>query len=106
VETRGGPAVDEYLDRLADQTRVARIDVRERTGAGAPTLRNAPGVAAAAGMTGAGGDLIVQSLTVSVQADAGGRLTQQSLQEAGRQAVRAIGAYERSNGTGWRGGRG
>jgi hypothetical protein len=37
-----------------------------------------------------------------VQADATGRVTAQSLAEAGRQAVRAIGEYERRNGTGWR----
>jgi hypothetical protein len=99
VETRGGPAVDRYLDDLAAR-RTAVIDV-QRTGAGRPG-----GGVGAAGLMGAGGygaaGITVQQLTVQVQADAGGRLTQQSLAEAGRQAVAAIGAYERRSGTGWR----
>lgn len=111
VESRGGPAVDRYLDSLAEQRRVAYIDVEERGsgaagggGTGSPWLRGAPGAAAAiaTGAYGAGGGIVVQHLAVTVQADAGGRLTPQSLAEAGRQAVRAIAAHERRNGTSWR----
>jgi hypothetical protein len=111
VETRNGPAVDRYLDELASNAgagRTAWIDVRER-GAGAggggagPTgaamLRGAPSTS---GMYGGGGGLTIQQLQMIVQADATGRVTAQSLAEAGRQAVRAIGEYERRNGTGWR----
>jgi hypothetical protein len=107
VESRNGPAVDAYLDRLAEQARTAYIDVRERgAGAGAggtfggPTMRGAPGTFTA-GHYGDGGTT-VEHMTVVVQADSGGRLTQQSLAEAGRQTVAAIAAYERRNGRGWR----
>jgi hypothetical protein len=102
VETRGGPAVDQYLDDLAAR-RTAVIDVQRRgTTSGA-------GGGSGAGLTGAGryGDagVHVDQLHVHLQADAGGRVSQQSLAEAGRQAVTAIAAYERRNGPGWRGGR-
>jgi hypothetical protein len=109
VETRNGPAVDTYLDSLASQPRTAWIDVRER-GAGATggsgstgavsMLRGAPS-AGGAGMYGTG-SLNVQQLIVQLTADATGRVSQQSLAEAGRQAVQSIAAYERRNGTGWR----
>jgi hypothetical protein len=107
VESRNGPAVDDYLDRLASQERVAYIDVRERSGGsggggggptGAAMLRGAPTTAGTYG----GGGLTIQQLQMIVQTDAAGRVTTQSLMEAGRQAVRAIGEYERRNGTGWR----
>jgi len=102
VESRNGPAVDEYLDRLAEQARTAYIDVRQR-GAGSvgPGMRNAPGPL----LTGAartGGDTIIQSMTVVAQTDTGGRLTATGLQNAGREYVAAIRAYERRNGPGWR----
>jgi hypothetical protein len=105
VESRNGPAVDEYLDRLASQARTAYIDVRERgagTVGGRTGLRNAPGVMMAAGMYGEGG-VTIQHQTVVVQADPSGRVTRQSLAEAGRETVAAIRAYERQNGTRWRG---
>lgn len=106
VETRGGPDVDRYLDNLASQARTAVIDVR-RNGSGAPgsptggpAVFGAPVVAGRYGDS--GGSLTVQQLTVQVVSDGAGRLTQQSLVEAGRQAVAAIGAYERKTGAGWR----
>jgi hypothetical protein len=108
VESRNGPAVDRYLDQLATQERVAYIDVRERgtgsSGGGSPTgamLRGAPATGA---LYGSGGGLTIQQLQMIVQADSTGRVTAQSLAEAGRQAVRAIGEYERRNGAGWRSG--
>ena len=108
VESRNGPAVDAYLDRLAEQARTAYIDVRER-GAGSnggafggPQLRGAPG-SLLAGSSGYGsGDTIVERMTVVVQADERGRLTQPSLAEAGRQVARQLAAHERTSGTGWR----
>jgi hypothetical protein len=63
-------------------------------------MRGAPGTFTA-GHYGDGGTT-VEHMTVVVQADSGGRLTQQSLAEAGRQTVAAIAAYERRNGRGWR----
>ncbi len=110
VESRNGPAVDEYLDGLASQRRTAFIDVRAR-GAEAVrdtlgTMRGAPGMLATAGMAGAAAPISIGQLTVQVASDSGGRLTQQSLAEAGRQYVAAIGAYERRNGQSWRGARG
>jgi hypothetical protein len=99
VETRGGPAVERYLDDLAAR-RTAVIDVQRTGGAGGG--RTGAAAQSMAGLYGAAG-VTVQQMTVQVQADAGGRLTQQSLAEAGRQYVAAIGAYERRSGTGWRG---
>jgi hypothetical protein len=101
--------VDEYLDGLASQRRVAYIDVRERgagAGGGGPVglaMRGAPG-AYAAGHFGAEG-VTVQSMTVVVQADDRGRLTQPSLAEAGRSVARQLTAHQRTSGpgsTGWR----
>jgi hypothetical protein len=108
VESRNGPAVDDYLDRLAEQSRTAFIDVRERgAGApgdrfGAPTMRGAPGALLASSSGYGSGDTIVERMTVVVQADERGRLTQPSLAEAGRQVARQLQAHERTSGTGWR----
>ena len=97
VETRGGPAVDAYLDRLAAR-RTAIIDVQrtgDTGGAGGPA-----GAYAAGAYT--EGSVTIQSLNVYPQTDAGGRLTQQSLAEAGRTYARALRAHEGTSGTGWR----
>jgi hypothetical protein len=107
VESRNGPAVDAYLDSLASQPRTAWIDVRERSGgggggSGGPFGVMRGGAPTATGPAGAGGNMTIQQLQMIVQADSTGRVTQQSLAEAGRQAVRSIAAYERRNGTGWR----
>jgi hypothetical protein len=103
VETRGGPDVDRYLDSLATQQRTATIDVRRPTGAAGDGGTGA----AAVGMLTAGsqprGDTIIHNLTVQATVEgATGRLTPQSLAEAGRNYVHAIAAYNRRN----RGGRG
>jgi hypothetical protein len=103
--------VDDYLDSLADQYRVAWITVRERRSNLGPggggsldaTMRGAPGGGLLAAAGGYGGGVTVGQLTVQVQADAAGRISRESMQETGRQAVAAIAAYERRNGTAWRG---
>jgi hypothetical protein len=106
VETRNGPAVDAYLDELASQPRTAWIDVRQRGAAAVRDavggLRGAPGALTAGALAG-GAPITIGQMTVQVTSDTGGRLTSQSLAEAGRQYVAAIGAYERRNGPGWRG---
>jgi hypothetical protein len=107
VESRNGPAVDEYLDRLASQSRTAYIDVRERPGAsirdGVGAMRGAPGAALVGAAGGYGsGSVTIESMTVVAQTDTGGRLTSTGLQNAGREYVAAIQAYERRNGARWR----
>jgi hypothetical protein len=98
--------VDDYLDGLANQRRTAYIDVRERGAAAVRdalgSMRGAPGAYTTAGMAGASGSIIIQSMPVTVAADPGGRLTAGSLQNAGREVVGAIRRYEARNGTGWR----
>lgn len=107
VETRNGPAVDRYLDDLAAR-RTAVIDVQRGAGASGGSY----GAPAGAFGTAAGGymdaGVTVERMTVVVQADAGGRLTQPSLAEAGRQVARQLGAHSSRSGPvhDWRRGRG
>jgi trimeric autotransporter adhesin len=98
VETRGGPAVDAYLDNLANQVRNASIGVSR--GAPAGMMRGAPTLAA-----GVMGAPRVALGTVTLDLELTGRADKAALTRAerGRAMVADIRAYERENGTGWRG---
>jgi hypothetical protein len=104
VESRNGPAVDAYLDGLASQRRVAYIDVEQRGGTGVSpggtglAMRGAPLMG---GAMGAGGQVTVQNLNVTVQSDASGHVTAQSAAAGGRAVVRELTEYTRRNGSGW-----
>jgi hypothetical protein len=95
VESRNGPAVDAYLDNIASnfgRGRTATIDVTRN-------VRNAPNpTGLAGGRYGAGETVNVANMTVQVVADSRGRISTQSAAEAGRQTLRAVGAYKRLNG--------
>jgi hypothetical protein len=50
---------------------------------------------------GGAGQVTIQSMTVTVQADNAGRVSPQSAAEGGRQVVRQLAAYTSRNGSGW-----